>query len=134
MSPSAAGDFAAGGFHLRAVRAILIVTVNVDDAISPGAAMSFLKSLFGRRAASEEAKAPDPAHAMDYKSFVITAAPFKNEGQFQTAGTIEKDIDGTRQVHKFLRADRHASFEDAVAFTLRKGCQIIDEQGDRVFR
>jgi len=119
---------------LGAVRAILPTTVNVDDTISSGAAMSFLKSLFGRRAASEEAKAPDPAHSMEHKGFVIRAAPFKNEGQFQTAGTIEKEIDGVRQEHKFLRADRHASFEDAVAFTLRKGCQIVDEQGDRVFR
>ncbi|QCI69023.1 hypothetical protein E8M01_03555 [Phreatobacter stygius] len=96
--------------------------------------MSFLKSLFGRRAASEEAKAPDPAHALEYKGFVIRATPFKNEGQFQTAGSIEKEIDGVRQEHKFLRADRHASFEDAVTFSLSKGRQIIDEQGDRVFR
>ena len=99
-----------------------------------GAAMSFLKSLFGRRAASEESQAPDPAHAQDYKGFVIRAAPFKNEGQFQTAGSIEKEIDGVKHEHKFLRADRHASFEDAVTFSLGKGRQIIDEQGERIFR
>jgi hypothetical protein len=106
----------------------------IGQDIIAGAAMSFLKSLFGRRATSEEAKAPDPAHALEYKGFVIRAAPFKNEGQYQTAGSIEKEIDGVMKEHKFLRADRHAGFEDAVSFTLFKGRQIIDEQGERLFR
>lgn len=43
-------------------------------------------------------------------------------------------IDGEAKEHKFIRADRHASMEDAVTFSLAKGRQIVDEQGDRLFR
>jgi hypothetical protein len=35
--------------------------------------------------------------------------------------------------HEFVRADRYASREDAVAFTITKAKQIIDLQGDRMF-
>jgi hypothetical protein len=95
--------------------------------------MSFLKSLFGWGSSTgpqEEA----PTASMEHKGFTITAAPFRNEGQFQTAGTITKAVDGVAKEHKFIRADRHASMEDAVTFSLAKGRQIVDEQGERLFR
>ncbi|AVO45646.1 HlyU family transcriptional regulator [Phreatobacter cathodiphilus] len=95
--------------------------------------MSFLKSLFGwgsSAAPQEEA----PAASLEHKGFTITAAPFRNEGQFQTAGTITKTVDGVPKEHTFIRADRHASMEDAVTFSLAKGRQIVDEQGERLFR
>jgi hypothetical protein len=95
--------------------------------------MSFLKSLFGwgsSAAPQEEASAA----SLEHKGFTITAAPFRNEGQFQTAGTITKTVDGVAKEHKFIRADRHASMEDAVTFSLAKGRQIVDEQGERLFR
>jgi hypothetical protein len=38
-----------------------------------------------------------------------------------------------RKEHKFIRADRHASYEDAVEFSLSKARQIVDQQGERVF-
>lgn len=97
--------------------------------------MSFLKSLFGwgKPASSGEAAIPEAA-VVHHKGFVITATPFRNDGQFQTAGRVTKTIDGIEKEHKFIRADRHASMEDAVAFSLAKGRQIIDEQGDRLFR
>jgi hypothetical protein len=95
--------------------------------------MSFLKSLFGW--GSSAAPQDDaPAASIDHKGFTITAAPFRNEGQFQTAGTITKTVDGVPKEHKFIRADRHASMEDAVTFSLAKGRQIVDEQGERLFR
>ena len=71
---------------------------------------------------------------LEHKGFLITAAPFRNEGQFQTAGTITKEVGGEMKEHKFIRADRHASHEDAVTFSLSKGRQIVDEQGERLFR
>jgi hypothetical protein len=91
--------------------------------------MSFFSALFGRRPA-EAAKAPDP---VEYKGYIIRAAPFKNNGQFQTAGAIERDVDGVRKEHRFIRADAYASYEDAVTFTVSKARQIIDLQGDRIF-
>ena len=45
--------------------------------------MSFLSALFGGR---DAAKAEKPSEPVEYKGFIIRAAPFKSEGQFQTAG------------------------------------------------
>ena len=93
--------------------------------------MSFWKTLFGGDAAP--AAAEKPGQPVEYKGFVISPAPYKEEGQYQTAGTIAKDVDGVRKEHRFVRADRHASFEAAVAFTLDKARQIVDLQGERMF-
>ena len=92
--------------------------------------MSFLSSLFGKLAPAPTEKAAEP---VEYKGFIIRAAPFKGEGQYQTAGTIEREIDGVRKEHRFIRADAFASFDDAVTFTLGKARQMIDLQGDRLF-
>jgi hypothetical protein len=35
--------------------------------------------------------------------------------------------------HKFIRADRFASVDDAADIALRKGQQLVDEQGERIF-
>lgn len=97
--------------------------------------MSFLKSLFGwGKTASVDGAEAAPAASIDHKGFTITATPFRNEGQFQTSGVVSKVIDGEAKEHKFIRADRHSSMEDAVTFSLAKGRQIVDEQGDRLFR
>jgi hypothetical protein len=97
--------------------------------------MSIFSALFGRRAGAEDegatnAKVSDP---VDYKGFVIRAAPYKNNGQYQTAGVIEREIGGVRKEHRFIRADAYASYDDAVNFTLGKARQIIDLQGEKIF-
>src|SRR3989440_9379537 len=78
--------------------------------------MPFWKSLFGGSSENTE-KASEP---VEYNGFTIRAAPYKSEGQYQTAGIIEKEIAGVRKEHKFIRADRHASYDDAVEFSLGK--------------
>jgi hypothetical protein len=92
--------------------------------------MSIWSALFGRRPAAETAKAAEP---VEYKGFIIRAAPYRNNGAYQTAGTIEREVDGVRKEHRFIRADAYASYEDAVSFTLNKARQIIDLQGERMF-
>jgi hypothetical protein len=94
--------------------------------------MSFLSALFGRggRSAADTEK---PAEPVEYKGFVIRAAPFKNEGQYQTAGTIEREIAGALKQHRFIRADAFATYDDAVNFTLGKARQMVDLQGERMF-
>jgi hypothetical protein len=94
--------------------------------------MSFWSALFGRRAEGgpDTAKVSDP---VEYKGYTIRAAPYKNNGAYQTAGTIECERDGVRKEHRFIRADAYASYDDAVTFTLNKARQIIDLQGDRMF-
>ena len=42
-------------------------------------------------------------------------------------------VAGVRCEHRFIRADRHASLEEAVEFSLSKGRQIVDQQGERIF-
>jgi hypothetical protein len=95
--------------------------------------MSFFSSLFGRGAAAGSDSAAKPAAPIEYKGYVICAAPYKNNGQYQTAGTIARDIDGVRKEHRFIRADAYASYDDAVTFTENKARQIVDLQGDRIF-
>ena len=93
--------------------------------------MSFWKTLFGGGGASQsEGKPSDP---VEYNGFTIRAAPYQAEGQYQTAGTITKDVGGVAKEHKFIRADRHASYDDAVEFSLAKARQIVDQQGERMF-
>ena len=91
--------------------------------------MSFLKSLFSR--GGGEAK---PAAASErYNGFTITAVEMKSGSEYQLAGTIEKEIGGEVRSARFIRADKFPTADDAAAAALRKGQQIIDEQGDRVF-
>jgi hypothetical protein len=94
--------------------------------------MSFFGSLFRRGSAPAQggAKAAAP---IEYKGNVIVAAPFSNNGQYQTAGTIAREIEGVRKEHRFIRADAYASYDDAVSFTESKARQIVDLQGDRIF-
>jgi hypothetical protein len=92
--------------------------------------MSFFSALFGRGAGGATAKLGEP---VDYKGFVILAAPFQENGQYQTAGVITREIDGVRKEHRFVRADAYTSYDDAVNFTLMKARQIIDLQGERMF-
>ena len=92
--------------------------------------MSFWKSLFGGGGSESEGK---PSEPVEYNGFILRAAPYKAEGQYQTAGVVEKEVGGVRKEHKFIRADRHASYDDAVEFSLAKARQIVDQQGERMF-
>ncbi len=90
--------------------------------------MSTFSKLFGGDAA------PKAGASVEHEGFTIRAEPFKAEGQYQTCGVIEKDVAGERKSHKFIRAERHASFEAAVDFSLLKGRQIVDQQGETIFK
>ncbi|NNM72947.1 HlyU family transcriptional regulator [Enterovirga aerilata] len=94
--------------------------------------MSWLSRLFGGRKEAEAA--PGPTAEIEHRGFTIRAEPYRTEGgQFQTAGTILKVIDGEERRHAFVRADRFASIEDATSLSLQKGRQMVDEQGERIF-
>ena len=89
-------------------------------------------SRLGGGSGGEEAAAP-AGEAVEYNGYRIRPAPFSTNGQFQTAGVIEKDFpDGTKE-HRFIRADAYPSRDDAIAFSITKAKQIIDLQGDRCF-
>jgi hypothetical protein len=93
--------------------------------------MGFLSRLFGGKSGGDgEGRAGE---AVEYSGYRIRPAPFRAEGQFQTAGVIEKDFAEGMKEHRFIRAEKHASKDDAEAFAITKGKQIIDERGDRLF-
>jgi hypothetical protein len=96
------------------------------------APLSFWKTLFGlsgKKPGQEAATAKQAEH----KGFLIEARPYRDGGQYQTAGVISKDVGGTRKEHKFIRADRFTTLDEAADFAISKGRQIVDEQGDRLF-
>jgi hypothetical protein len=96
--------------------------------------MSFLKRLFGGGSSETAAAGPGaPAKQIEHKGFTISATPFKADGQYQTSGTVSKEIDGVLKEHRFIRADRFPGLDDAVDVSIRKGMQIVDEQGERIF-
>jgi hypothetical protein len=97
--------------------------------------MSFLKSLFGFGGSTEEGgdRPAATAKEAEHKGFIIRATPYKDGGQFQTAGTIVKEVEGQMKEYKFVRADRFSTLEEAADLSLSKGRQIIDEQGERMF-
>lgn len=94
--------------------------------------MSFLKKLFG--GGGSDAGRTGPAASAEHKGFNIEAQPYKEQGQWQLAGVIVKEIDGVRREHRFVRADRFSSRDEAAELALSKGRQIIDEQGTNLFR
>lgn len=97
--------------------------------------MSFFKKLFGGgQAASTEPAGDKVMGEESYKGHLIKAIEMKAGGELQLAGTIEKDIGGELKVYRFIRADRMNSRDDLIALALSKGRQIIDEQGDHIYR
>ena len=96
--------------------------------------MSFLKKLFGLGSPDgEPAAAAKPAKQIEHKGFTIAATPYKSDGQYQTCGVVSKEIDGVLKEHRFIRADRFAGLDDAADVAIKKGQQIVDEQGEKIF-
>ncbi|AVF04714.1 MAG: HlyU family transcriptional regulator [Devosia indica] len=95
--------------------------------------MSFFKKLFGGGAASE----PEGDKVLGeegYKGYQIKAIEMKAGSELQLAGLIEKQVGDELKTYRFIRADKMSSREDLVALALSKGRQIIDEQGDQIYR
>lgn len=95
--------------------------------------MSFLKSLFGGRKTAE-AKPAGPLKSIEHNGFTIHATPYQEGGQWQLCGVVEKTIDGELKSHRFVRADRFPAVAEATDFTLVKGQQLVDQQGEAIFR
>ncbi|MDG4896461.1 HlyU family transcriptional regulator [Mesorhizobium sp. WSM4976] len=96
--------------------------------------MSFLKKLFGGGSSEATETGPaKPAKQVEHKGFLVSATPYKAEGQYQTCGVVSKEVDGVMKEHRFIRADRFAGLDDAVDISIKKGIQLVDEQGERMF-
>lgn len=94
--------------------------------------MSFWKKLFGT--GSDDTAGPAKVvRSAEHNGFQIEAMPYAEAGQFQVAGVISKEIGGIVRQHRFVRADRFATIDEAADFSLMKARQIIDQQGERIF-
>ncbi len=87
--------------------------------------MAFWSKWFSSSTAEEK-----PVKQLEYKGFVIEAAPYKEAGQWQLAGTISKD----GKSHRFVRADKFTDRDEAADIALSKGQLIVDQLGDGMFK
>ncbi len=87
--------------------------------------MSFWNKLFGTSSAE-----PTPEV---YKECRIFPTLKKGSDGYRVSARIEKVFEDQTKVHTLIRADVIRSEEDALAATLAKAKQVIDEQGDGLF-
>ena len=93
----------------------------------------FLRRLTGGGGGDGEAAAAPLGPAVEYSGYSIQPAPRREHGHWLTAGVISKDSpEGAKSQH-FVRAETHASPEQARDFAIIKAKQIIDERGDKLF-
>ena len=93
---------------------------------------SFLSRLFGSGSGDKE-KPAERSDPVSYEGLTIRAAPEKAGDQWRLVGVIIKQGEEGEMERVFLRADTFPSREEAESFAIRKGKQIIDEQGDKLF-
>ena len=86
--------------------------------------MSWLSKIFGGGGSNAAATVPET-----YKDFSITPQPQRDANGWRIAALIEKD----GKSHTLIRADLLESFDAAAEASIRKGKQMIDEQGERLF-
>lgn len=91
--------------------------------------MSLLSKLFGGAKAAEKA-----AQSVEYQGFAITPTPIREGSKFRISARIDKDVAGEMLSHTLIRADVMDGMDDAAEASLRKAKQMIDEQGEGLFR
>lgn len=91
--------------------------------------MSFLSKLLGLSGGAAPA-----AKSTEYQGFEIMPAPMKEGSKYRICAEITKEVDGEMLRHTLVRADVFEGLDQAEEATLRKAKQVIDEQGDRLFR
>jgi len=74
-----------------------------------------------------------PVKEAEYNGYLIKATPYQESGQWQTCGVVSREIGGVTKEHRFIRADRFPSQDQAADQAIVKGRQIIDQQGERMF-
>jgi len=90
-----------------------------------------LRRIFSPKAPGVGAQAAEEAVA--YKGYMVRPAPQPEGSQWLVAGVITKTVGDTVKEHKFVRSDIYASRNSAVEYSISKGQQIIDLEGDRIF-
>lgn len=87
-------------------------------------------ALTGNAAEPEVLQRGEP---VTYEGLSICAAPIKEGRQWRLSGVIIKQSDEVDLERTFTRADTFHTSAEAESFSIRKGKQIIDEQGSKLF-
>jgi hypothetical protein len=87
--------------------------------------MAFWSTWFASSTESQK-----PSKSLEYKGFVIEAAPYKEGGQWQLAGVVTKD----GKSHRFVRADKFSDRDEAADIAISKGQLIVDQLGEAMFK
>jgi hypothetical protein len=81
----------------------------------------FFARLFGGRN-GEAIAAEEPGPQSSTKGFRIRPAPFRAaDGEFQTAGVIEKDFADGPKDYRFIRAEKQREFRSGIGVRHRQG-------------
>ena len=96
--------------------------------------MSWLSRIFGGGGTSKGGTPPAAGAVEVYQGFRITPTPIREGGQFRISARIEKDVAGETKMHDLIRADTMADQTQAANASVAKAKQMIDEQGERIFR
>lgn len=79
------------------------------------------------------APASEAGEPVEHEGYTIVPEPIREGGQYRTAGRIRREIDGEMREVRFIRADNSTDRQGAMDHSVRKGMQIIAEQGTRIF-
>lgn len=94
---------------------------------------SRLGSLFSGGANEKGHENEQAVQSTVHKECIIFAEPVKEGTQYRLQGRIEKEVDGETLTRTFIRADLFASQDEAIEWSLKKGQQIIDQNGRSLF-
>ena len=78
--------------------------------------------------------AAETGEAVEHEGYTIVPAPIREGSQYRTAGIIRREIDGETKEVRFIRADNSTDRQGAMEHSVRKGMQIIAEQGVGMFQ
>ena len=96
--------------------------------------MSFLKRSFGGGPANSGSAGANVVAEEEYQGHRIEATPMKEGDQWRLAARVSKTFGDDTMEHEVIRADLFTSAEDAGRHALAKARQVIDEQGDHIYR
>ena len=94
--------------------------------------MSIFSKLFGGNS-DDDVATPARGEAVKYEGFLIEPELLAEGDQWRLAGVIVKETETGRLERTFVRAETFSSRKDADTYAVRKGQQIINEQGERLF-
>ena len=94
----------------------------------------FLRIIRALAGNSRNLNKPQRGEPITYEGLSICPAPIKEGNQWRLSGIIIKHCDEVDLERVFTRADTFNTHAEAESFSVRKGKQIIDERGSKLFK